>query len=163
MKTLILIRHAKSDWSNAGLSDFDRPLNHRGKQDAPMMGQRLHQRDIQIDFFVSSTARRAMQTTQLLTEAIGYSPDDIIWQPDLYLASPREILHVIHQTEDSCQTLALLAHNPGITTLANYLCPEARIANVPTCGVVILEFDIDSWEALNPPGTLIQFDYPKAS
>lgn len=159
MKTLILIRHAKSDWSDFSARDFDRELNARGKHDAPLMGQRLAARDIQPDAFTVSTACRAKATAKLMAPALGFSFADIQWKNELYLASPSTMRSVIRQTADHIQTLVLLAHNPGITELANQLA-AANISNIPTCGVVTFELPIDQWAELNH-AHLIDFDYPK--
>ncbi len=159
MKTLILIRHAKSDWSDFSARDFDRKLNARGKRDAPVMGQRLASRDIQPDTFIVSTACRAKATARLMAPALGFSFEDIDWRDELYMASPSTMKSVIRQTADHIQTLALLAHNPGITELANQL-TAANISNIPTCGVAILELPVDHWAELNH-ACLLDFDYPK--
>jgi phosphohistidine phosphatase len=159
MKTLILIRHAKSDWSDFSARDFDRKLNARGKRDAPVMGQRLAERDIQPDAFIVSTACRAKATARLMAPALGFSFEDIDWRDELYMASPSTMKSVIRQTADQVQTLALLAHNPGITELVNQL-TSANISNIPTCGVAILELPVDHWAELNH-ARLLDFDYPK--
>jgi phosphohistidine phosphatase len=160
MKTLILIRHAKSDWSHFNVRDFDRGLNARGKHDAPLMGQRLAAHDIQPDAFVVSTACRAKATARLIAPALGFSIADIEWKDELYLATPSTMKSVIRQTANHVQTLALLAHNPGITELANQLA-GMDISNVPTCGVVTLELPADHWAEVNNNATLLDFDYPK--
>ena len=159
MKTLILIRHAKSDWSDFSARDFDRELNARGKRDAPVMGQRLAARDIQPDAFIVSTACRAKATARLMAPALGFSFEDIDWRDELYMASPSTMKSVIRQTADHVQSLALLAHNPGITELACQLA-NTNISNVPTCGVITLELPVDHWAELNH-ARLLDFDYPK--
>lgn len=160
MKTLILIRHAKSDWNDFSARDFDRELNARGKRDAPLMGQRLAARDIQPDALVVSTACRAKATARLMTPALSFSFADIDWRDELYLASPSTMKSVIRQTADHIQTLALLAHNPGITELANQL-TGTDINNVPTCGVITLDLPVDHWEEVSNNASLLDFDYPK--
>jgi phosphohistidine phosphatase len=159
IKTLILIRHAKSDWGDSSARDFDRALNARGKRDAPVMGQRLASRNIQPDAFIVSTACRAKTTARLMAPALGFSFTDIQWKDKLYLASPATMKSVICQTAEHVQTLALLAHNPGITELANQLA-GMDIGNVPTCGVVLLELPAEPWAELNH-ARLLDFDYPK--
>lgn len=160
MKTLILMRHAKSDWGDFSARDYDRELNARGKRDAPLMGQRLAERDIQPDAFTVSTACRAKTTASLMASALGFSSDDIQWIDELYLASPATMKSVIRQTADDVQTLALLAHNPGVTELVNQL-TNADIDNVPTCGVLTLSLPVDHWSELRNNAELIDFDYPK--
>lgn len=160
MKTLILIRHAKSDWSDSSVRDFDRELNARGKCDAPLMGQRLAAGDIQPDVFVVSTACRAKATARLIAPALSFPVADIDWRDELYLASPATMKSLIRQTADDVQTLALLAHNPGITELVNQL-TNTDIDNVPTCGVLILSLPVDHWSELSNNAELIDFDYPR--
>jgi len=160
MKTLILMRHAKSDWGDFSARDYDRELNARGKRDAPLMGQRLAERDIQPDAFTVSTACRAKTTASLMACALGFSSADIQWIDELYLASPATMKSVIRQTADDVQTLALLAHNPGVTELVNQL-TNADIDNVPTCGVLTLSLPVDHWSELRNNAELIDFDYPK--
>ena len=160
MKTLILMRHAKSDWGDFSARDFDRELNARGKRDAPLMGQRLAARDIQPDAFTVSTACRAKTTAGLMAPVLGFSLADIQWIDELYLASPATMKSVIRQTADDVQTLALLAHNPGVTELVNQL-TNTDIDNVPTCGVLTLSLPVDHWSELRNNAELIDFDYPK--
>jgi phosphohistidine phosphatase len=124
------------------------------------MGQRLAARSIKPDAFVVSTACRAKATARLMTSAIGFSIADVEWKDELYLASPLTIKSVIRQTANHVQTLALLAHNPGITELANQLV-GMDISNVPTCGVITLELSADHWAEANNNATLLDFDYPK--
>ncbi len=160
MKTLILIRHAKSDWSDFNASDYNRELNARGKRDATTIGQRLAKRGIQADAFIASTACRAKATTGLIIPSLDFPERDIQWENRLYLASPSTMKAAIRQTEIHVQTLILLAHNPGITELANQLA-RANITNVPTCGVVTLALPIHHWPELNSHANLLDFDYPK--
>jgi phosphohistidine phosphatase len=160
MKTLVLIRHAKSDWSDFSVRDFDRKLNARGKRDAPIMGQRLAERHIQPDAFTVSTACRAKATARLMAPALGFSFADINWKDELYLSSPSTMKSVIRQTADHVRTLALLAHNPGITELVCQLA-NTDIGNVPTCGVITLELPVDCWSEVSNRARLLDFDYPK--
>jgi phosphohistidine phosphatase len=162
MKRLVtLIRHAKSDWNHPELSDFDRPLNGRGNHDAPRMGSVLKERDITFDLVISSPANRTITTAEKICEEIGYPPENIEHIPDLYLASASEMINIIQSTDDTIGKLALVAHNPGITTLANRL-GGMQIANISTCGIVILKADIASWKQLKAgDGHTIDFLYPK--
>src|SRR4051794_25222051 len=121
MKTLILVRHAKSSWAQAGLSDFERPLNERGKKDAPEMAQRLKEKDIEIDQFVSSPARRAKKTAKLFAEELNKDKDDIKLVDDLYLATQSAFSSAVEQLDDKYETVALFSHNPGITEFASSL------------------------------------------
>lgn len=156
---LLLIRHAKSDWSNAKLSDFDRPLNGRGKRDAPMMGKRLAARDMQLHRMVSSPALRARSTAERIALAIDFPLTDIDWMTELYLASPLGMLDVIRRCPDDVYSLALVGHNPGITALAEQLTGHP-FGNIPTCGIIHLEAKLASWGDAEH-FKLVDFDYPK--
>ncbi|GAV20046.1 phosphohistidine phosphatase [Mariprofundus micogutta] len=160
MKKLMLMRHAKSSWSDFGTSDFDRELNARGMQDAPEMGRRLVAKAMVPDAFLVSTARRARATANLMVPELGFSVENIQFKDELYLASPAEMLKLIRQTSDHVQTLALLAHNPGITELTNRLA-KTWINNIPTCGVAVLQFQIEQWQNIDNHAELLDFDYPK--
>lgn len=158
---LTLIRHAKSSWADPGQDDFDRPLNERGNRDAPEMGRRLRQAGWRPDRMLASPATRAAATAKAIAVAVDYPERDIVWKPDLYLASPRAMLRELVAAADGVGHVALVAHNPGTTELAERLSGEA-LGNVPTCGVVRLRFDVDAWPAVGDGlGKLIDFDYPK--
>ncbi|MDT8376235.1 MAG: histidine phosphatase family protein [Mariprofundaceae bacterium] len=160
-RTITLIRHAKSDWSHPELSDFDRPLNGRGRHDAPRMGNVLKERGTTFDLVISSPACRAITTAGKICGEIGYLPENIVQIPDLYLASASEMISIIQSTDDAIKHLALVAHNPGITTLANRL-GEMQITNIPTCGITIFETGIDSWSRLESGCChTVDFLYPK--
>ena len=159
-RTLTLIRHAKSDWGHPELSDFDRPLNERGKQDAPRIGSELNNRNINFDLVIASTANRAITTARAICEGVGYPEERIEQNRDLYLASAGTMLDIIHQVDESVRHLAIVTHNPGITSLANAL-GDRPIGNIPTCGVVMLEAESE-WRFLKPKGcTTADFIYPK--
>jgi phosphohistidine phosphatase len=160
MKTLILIRHAKSSWKHPGLPDRLRPLNKRGQRDAPVMGERLAKREIEPDSIISSPATRAMLTAETIAREIGYPEDDIRVDERLYGASAFELIEIIQELDDAADCVMFLGHNPGLTDLANDL--GCDIDNVVTCGVVELEFDVDSWRHIgNVDPVRIDFDYPK--
>ena len=121
MKTLYVIRHAKSSWDLPGLPDFDRPLNERGKRDAPRMGKRLKEKRIVPDLMLSSPAKRALSTCKRIAEALGYSPDKIKTERSLYHADEDEILSVIKSVSDKHDVLMVFGHNPGLTDFTNQL------------------------------------------
>ena len=161
MKRLYLIRHAKSSWAEPGLDDFDRPLNHRGKADAPSMGQRLAGHKVRLDLIVASPAKRARKTARIIAEALGYAEKSIHFDPALYMAEVPILLETIAEVPDSTEELALVGHNYGITDLADWLTGRS-IGNIPTCGIVGIEFDCRSWSDLKEgSGRLLFFDYPK--
>lgn len=161
MKRLTLLRHAKSSWGQPDLGDHDRPLNQRGRHDAPLMGRRLAAHGVRPSLIVTSPAKRARQTVKLLAREIGYPIEFLQTEKSLYLAEPATILEVIEGQEDTFGDIVVCAHNPGMTDLANQLSGQS-IDNLPTCGIVILEADTDSWnEISDSPHRFIAFDYPK--
>ena len=162
MKQLILIRHAKSDWSTASLGDLDRPLNERGKKDAPQMAKRLLAKKIKIDAFVSSPARRARKTAAIFAKEYKRDKDEIIFIEELY-AAPADIFYdVISKVDDKFNSIAVFSHNPGITDFANNL-TNARIDNIPTCGILAVKINAKSWANLKEAKKeFLFFDYPKA-
>lgn len=161
MKQLTLVRHAKSSWKEKGQDDFDRPLNERGKRDAPMMGRRLAQTHIAPDLIVSSPAKRAITTARIIADAIGYTTSNIVLNKMIYEAELKDLFKVINGFDDHAQHVMLFGHNPGLTELTIYL-TIAPIDNVPTCGVVRVELAVDTWaDVKQGSGTLIEFDYPK--
>ena len=162
VKQLLLIRHAKSDWSTPSLSDFDRPLNERGKHDAPMMAKRLLDKKISIDAFVSSPAKRAKKTAGEFAKKYEHDRDSILFIEELY-AAPEEIFYeVIAGLDDRFNTVAIFSHNPGITDFANGL-TDARIDNIPTCGIFAIRLHADHWADFAKGKKEFWFaDYPKA-
>lgn len=161
MKTLYLIRHAKSSWKNELLDDFERPLNHRGKQDAPMMGKRLKKLEIMPDAVVSSPAKRARKTTAKIAKELEYPVEKIQLVPEIYEAEIIDLLQVIEQLSDSASSVFLVGHNPGMSGLAEYLTGDFP-GNLPTCSVFAIDFQIDSWQEVSQgTGTCRFWDYPK--
>lgn len=161
MKRLILMRHAKSSWDHPGLADFDRPLNKRGKRDAPLMGKLLRELHEKPDLIISSPAERAIDTVKIIAEKIGFPEKDIIQNRDIYEAGMNEILRVLESIDNIHADVLVCGHNPGLTDLCNFL-SDRPIGNIPTCGIVCLEFAVDSWTDLKQEsGMLVYFDYPK--
>lgn len=161
MKTLYLIRHAKSDWSDGTLSDFDRPLNKRGEKNAPLMGKVLSSRGVRPDLILSSPALRARTTAAILAENVGYSAERIVYEGDLYLAEAETIAEVLRNLPSPVQTVFLIGHNPGLTLFAEYITGRA-IGNIPTCGIAEIVFDSEGATSLSRgSATLASFDYPK--
>lgn len=161
MKHLYLIRHAKSSWSNPALSDFERPLNKRGRRDAPVMGRRLASAAYQPECILSSPARRARKTARIIGAEMSLPKPDIIIDQALYTFTAEGVLDIIKKSQDSIKVLALVGHNHGITECAEYLSGE-QLGNIPTCGIVLIEFSCDSWNGVHPDfGRLLFFDYPK--
>ncbi|MCP4187335.1 MAG: histidine phosphatase family protein [Gammaproteobacteria bacterium] len=162
MKTVYLLRHAKSSWANPGQDDCLRPLNRRGMDDAPEMGRRFKLRGEELDRVLVSTALRTRITAELFVKAAGYAREIIDEEPDLYFSSMRMVEDIILEQDDRFQALMLVFHNPDITYFANSINTANRITNVPTCGLIKLEGDINQWLDWSVRKTsFCYFDYPK--
>lgn len=160
-KQLLLVRHGKSDWGNLDLKDFDRPLNKRGKENAPEMAERLINRGFKIDQIVSSPAKRAKSTAKYFAEA--YQIDQIQFEESIYEANTTALLKVVNGLNDAADQVVMFGHNPGFTDFANEL-SGADIYNIPTAGMVLISFPFDSWQMVSKgTGDLVFFDYPKNS
>lgn len=161
VRTLALIRHAKSSWDSPDMRDFDRPLNERGKRDAPEMGQRLAARNQRPDRFYCSSARRARETALILAQAVGYPEADLEAESGLYLADQARLLERIRRFPDSAGEIWLVGHNPDLTDLVNQLA-GFQTHDLPTCAVVRMAFDVDRWKAIAPgQGRILEVDRPK--
>lgn len=162
MKTVLIIRHAKSSWDLSTHNDFDRPLNERGKHDAPLMSQRLLLRNVAIDLFISSPAKRAKKTAQLFCKEYKCNEQDILYKSELYHASPQTFFEVIEKTSEGFKNIALFSHNPGITYFVNEL-TDTKIDNMPTCGIFAIKFNDAPWKEFSKAKKEFWFfDYPKA-
>jgi phosphohistidine phosphatase len=162
MKRLLLVRHAKSSWKNPGLRDYDRPLNSRGKHNAPMMGKRLLSTGILPDVIVSSPAKRAKKTAQLIASVIGFNPKEIVFNQEIYEAGHSKLLKIIRDFDDDWQNIMMIGHNPGFTDLAEALTGETY-DNLPTCAICCIEFDIETWADVRVrEGHIYYYDYPKS-
>ena len=162
MKTLYLVRHAKSSWKFPELDDFDRPLNKRGKRDAPMMGKRLRRQGIRPDLIISSPAKRAKKITQVMMKALDVAPSAVRYDRAVYEASADDLLALLRTVDDSVTTLVLVGHNPELTTLSNQL-TDHSIDNVVTSGVVAMAWATERWaEVGEGKGQFLWYDYPKS-
>ena len=161
LKTLLVIRHAKSDQSFFG-NDFERPLNERGKKDAPEMAKRIMDKAVSIDAFVSSPAKRAKKTAELFCETFQQKTEDIVFISALYHAPAREFYEVIKSLDDKFDTVAIFAHNPGISYFVNDLINDVRVDNMPTCAVFTVQMNITQWKDFaKAKKEFLFFDYPK--
>lgn len=147
MRILYLIRHAKSSWDNPGLRDFNRPLNDRGIREAPIMAQLLASQGVVPDLLVSSPAKRALTTALFFAEQFSIPDNQVVREQDIYEADPIDILRIISQLPDAATTVCLFGHNPTFTDVANRF-TENFIDNIPTCGIVRIESDVDQWNAV---------------
>lgn len=161
MKTLYIIRHAKSDWDDPSLTDFQRPLNKRGKKNAPFMGEILAHNKVHPDLIISSPAVRAKTTSQEIARKVGYDSQKIIYEEDLYMGGVEEIEAVLKKIPASKNTVFLIAHNPGLTLFAEYISGYA-IDNIPTCGVFCVKQKKNGWRSIGRDSAeYVSFDYPK--
>lgn len=161
LRSLTLIRHAKSSWNHPELADFDRPLNQRGLKNAPMMGRRLAAANYRADVIISSPAKRAITTAESIAAQIGFDPDDITQNPLVYGAGLGALTEVIRGIDNRIRHAVLVGHNPGITQLCNFL-GDPGIDNLPTCGIARMEFDARNWEDVSrQQGRLVELDYPR--
>lgn len=160
MKTLFLLRHAKSSWSDSGLPDFERPLNKRGRKTAPLMGRFIAERGLTPDCIVSSTALRAQQTAEAVAEHCGFG-GEIISTGDLYPTSPGRCFEVLLTMPDEAGSVMLVGHNPGIEEFLSHLTDYYEA--IQTCVLSQIELDIDDWTDLAPEtrGRLIEVFRPR--
>lgn len=162
MKRLILLRHAKSSWTDERLADAERPLSDRGERDAPRMGARLHERGIHPDLVLSSPAVRARSTARLISRPLEYAPDAVRLEASLYLAAPQAIMDVVQAQTDSVACLLVVGHNPGLTDLTHLLLPDFDLDDLPTAGVVVIDCTAERWsEVRDAPRRLVCYDFPK--
>ena len=159
MKTLYIIRHAKSSWKDMSLDDYDRPLNKRGKLNAPLMGSRLKKETVKPDIILSSPAKRAKSTAKIIAKKLKYSKK-IVFNEDVYESSPSKLHKILTKIDDKNSIVFLFGHNPELNMLAeNYVDFDE---NIVTCGVVEIEFDCKRWTDIGKKNAkLISFDYPK--
>jgi phosphohistidine phosphatase len=161
MKTLYLVRHAKSDWGNEALDDIDRPLNARGYNDAHAMGKRMKAKHDPPDLIFTSDAIRALSTAIILARELGLKDGKLQVCRDLYEASTDSLLNFIRHVDDRYEKIYLVCHNPGITNLVNRVC-NASIDNIPTAGIACIDIETVSWrKAGEAEGGLRYFDFPK--
>lgn len=160
MKNLLLIRHGKSSWRDTALSDFERPLNKRGKRDAPVMGVRLLELGLRPELIVSSPAKRALKTAKLIAATLEYPKKRIEVLGALYQADVAALLAIVAGLDAAYSRVLLVGHNPELTALAHHL-SGAVLENVPTCGLVSVEFAVDTWPACTTTqGRLARFERP---
>ena len=162
MKRLILIRHAESSWDYPMLADFDRPLNPRGRHDAPVMAQRLQTLLTPPFRMIASPALRALTTAQIFAETFEVPDGSLQIEPRIYEATPGTLLHLVNTLSDADPQVLMFGHNPGFTDLARLLADGLPFAELPACGLVILEFDVARWQDIVPgAGQLLAFRHPR--
>jgi phosphohistidine phosphatase len=161
MKTIYFVRHAKSSWEDMTLGDKNRPLNTRGKRDAPFMAKLLKGKGTKADAIISSPANRAHTTAKYFADELAIDQNDILLKEALYEAYAEDVLTIISNLDNQLNTVLIFGHNPTFTSLANRFSRE-YIANVPTCGIVKIESTTDKWSLLDPKNAVVSdFMYPK--
>lgn len=160
-KTLVLIRHTKSDWGDFSLPDFDRPLKKDRLDDAKRMAAKLKSLELEPDLILCSPAKRTRQTVAYFCDKLKYEVKEVKFDKRIYESSAQEILQVVHEVDAKVKTLVLVGHNPSITQFAN-LFIEQRIGEMPTTGVAWIELETNNWEIYrDTPGRLQFFLTPK--
>lgn len=160
MKILLILRHAKSSWKKPGLADHDRPLNKRGKRDAPRMGQLVEQEGLVPDLIISSTAQRARVTAEVVAENSGYE-GEIQLERSFYMGYPEAYLEVLCQLPDEVGTVMVVGHNPGLEELLEELVMEPE--RLPTAAMARIDLPIQSWQELDDEvvGELVKLWRPR--
>ena len=160
MKTIFLLRHAKSSWENSHLADFDRPLNTRGLETAPFMGKIIYKNEFQIDLIICSPAKRAQQTAILVKETANIT-GEIEYDDRIYEASPRQLLEIVSEIDEKEESAMLVGHNPGFEGLVHFLTGE--IQPMPTAALAVIDLTIERWNEINADcGSLRILFRPKA-
>ena len=163
MRTLLIIRHAKSNWDSVNTPDIERPLNDRGKKDAPAMARRVAKAGVHIDRLITSPAKRARHTAELFARELNVKDSDIVIRNELYHAQPSVFQQVVSSLDDDDHTVAIFSHNPGITSFVNSL-TSTRLDNMPTCAVFAVTSESPKWsEFFSSPAEFLFFDYPKSA
>ena len=165
MKTALLLRHAKSDWKQSALADHDRPLKKRGRRDAPLMGAFLRSHDLTPGLVLCSSAKRAVETLELVFD----DPPQTEISKSLYMAHPGELLAALHAAPESCASVMIIGHNPGMEQLAGLLTGSGDAAAIerlavkyPTCALAVISFDVADWRDIGPRlGHLDSFTIPR--
>jgi len=160
MKTLLIMRHAKSSWKHAELSDRDRPLNKRGEKDAIRMGKLLKHENLIPQKIYSSTAVRAAKTAEAVADRINYK-DEVTYLDALYMAEPAGIIELLHDVPDDIKRVLIVGHNPGMEGLAQIL--SRKVLSLPTATITYLKLPIESWKelSLKTEGVLKELWEPK--
>jgi phosphohistidine phosphatase len=172
MKYLTLLRHAKSDWDQTGLSDHQRPLNDRGQRAAPVVGRFIAKTYLgangipavlpKVDRIISSTAVRALSTARLVADAMALDQSRIIQEGTAYLAEPKTLLQIVQGLDESWNHVIMVGHNPGITDFANRLLKKGELEEMPTCAAAIIELPSSLWGLVDwREARLVGFVTPK--
>lgn len=161
-RIVYLVRHAKSSWKDASLSDMDRPLNKRGRRNSPDMGRRMLEQGHRPDLFISSPANRALTTARNIARELGVDESGIVTDEELYFSGAEGMQSVLERVDDQYRKVAMFGHNPTMTFFMNQLA-NTNVYNMPTCAIAIIGFDMASWADLNSTdGVLLGYNFPKS-
>ena len=159
-KILYLLRHAKSSWADHSISDFDRPLNKRGIQQAPEIAAILASKDARPQAIISSPANRAFSTAKIMAVALSSDKSKIGSDKRIYEANIQTLMYLIQELDDDLESVLLVGHNPGFSHLVNTLSRQ-KVAPLPTCSLIQLRLDIEHWNELEAEcGELLSADVP---
>jgi len=156
MKTLYIVRHAKSSWDHPELDDSQRPLTEKGIKRTQLVINYLLANNVHVDLVLSSHAVRAHETAKIIANSLQYPKDKIVISEDIYFGSPDSFFDVLYGQENGVDSLMMVGHNPGFTYFANYFL-EQKIDNLPTSGIVGITFDTNSWENIANSGRRVKF------
>jgi|SRR5687768_8194651 len=161
VKDVCFVRHAKSNWDHPGLKDFDRPLDARGLRDAPMMAAEMHKLGLAPDLIITSGAKRAKSTAEFFKKEFKVPDNKFLIRNELYEATPEQVYDVLRSAPDEARFVYLFGHNPTFTWVANNI-SGVSIDNVPTCGVVHAQANLNSWKKFKPQHAgFVGFHFPK--
>ncbi len=159
-KKLFVVRHAKSDWSHEGMSDFDRPLNERGMRNAPFMADQFAEAGHSLHFILTSPANRAITTADFFKRRLGLSEKQWDTERKIYEADANRLLTIVNGLDDAHESVMLVGHNPGLSSLVNLLTGEWVVMS--TCSIAEIEIPFNSWSMVSAgTGNLLSFDFPK--
>lgn len=162
MKELTIIRHAKSDWGNEGLRDIDRHLNERGYRDAYFMSDWIKQNHAAPQYMVSSTATRALSTALIFCRTLDLGVSRLLLEPGIYEAGETQLHRIIGSINPDAHSVFMFGHNPGLTNLCNLLIKDFFIDNLPTCGIVSINFKTNNWKQIEAQSGILKFTrFPK--
>ncbi len=162
MKRLTLLRHANSTWNQPGFTDFERPLNDRGRRDAAEMGTRLANRSFKPEHILTSAAQRAIETVDIIAPVIDYPLADVVHSKTLYNVNLTDMFNFLEKLDEALEHILIVGHNPTWTELANSLITGPALSNIPSGGIVDLELEIQTWNEIHENcATLLNFDSPE--
>lgn len=161
MKHIYFIRHAKSSWSTQVQKDIDRPLNQRGKRDAPFMADMLVKKGVQIDGIIKSPAQRITETVIPFIKAFSIEEENVLTENQIYEGSIYDILDVVHSAVEDWESIMIFGHNPAMSYVADYFGGK-DVVSMPTCGILKVKSKAKDWAAVNASNSKItSFYYPK--